>query len=109
MNGFMEALRTELMGDGVSVTIAYPGVVDTDIRRRGFNALGQPAGTSGLSEDKAMPVNVCVQKILQGTERRQRDVLMNPIGHVGRWLKLIAPSWVDRMAWAALKKSDTQR
>ena len=109
MNGFMEALRTELLSDGVSVTIAYPGVVDTDIRRRGFNALGQPAGSSGLSEDKAMPVGVCAQKILQGTERRQRDVLMSPTGHVGRWLKLIAPSWVDRMAWAALKKSDTQR
>jgi hypothetical protein len=56
-----------------------------------------------------MPVDVCVQKILQGTERRQRDVLMSPTGHVGRWLKLLAPSWVDRMAWAALKKSDTQR
>ena len=74
MNGFMEALRTELLSDGVSVTIAYPGVVDSDIRRRGLNALGQPAGSSGLSEDKAMPVAVCVQKILQGTERRQRDV-----------------------------------
>lgn len=109
MNGFMEALRTELLGDGVSVTIAYPGVVDTDIRRRGFNALGQRAGSSGLSEDKAMSVNVCAQKILQGTERRQRNVLMSPTGHVGRWLKLIAPTWVDRMAWAALKKSDTQR
>jgi hypothetical protein len=56
-----------------------------------------------------MPVDVCVQKILQGTEQRQRDVLMSPIAHLGRWLKLLAPSWVDRMAWAALKKSDTQR
>ncbi|WP_090141428.1 SDR family oxidoreductase [Limnohabitans sp. DM1] len=109
MNGFMEALRTELQADGVSVTIAYPGVVDTDIRRRGFNALGQPAGASGLSEDKAMPVDVCVRKILQGAERRQRDVLMSPTGHLGRWLRLIAPSWVDRMAWAALKKSGTGR
>ena len=109
MNGFMEALRTELLSDGVSVTVAYPGVVDTDIRRRGFNALGQPAGSSGLSEDKAMPVDVCVRKILQGTERRQRDVLMSPIAHLGRWLKLLAPSRVDRMAWAALKKSDTPR
>jgi short-subunit dehydrogenase len=109
MNGFMEALRTELLSDGVSVTIAYPGVVDTDIRRRGFNAVGQPAGTSGLSEDKAMPVDVCARKILQGIEARKRDVLMSPLGHVGRWLKLIAPNWIDRMAWAALKKSDTGR
>jgi hypothetical protein len=34
---------------------------------------------------------------------------MSPIAHLGRWLKLLAPSRVDRMAWAALKKSDTPR
>ena len=106
MNGFLEALRTELMADGVSVTIAYPGVVATDIRRRGYNAQGQPAGTSGLSEDKAMPVDVCARKILQGVEARKRDVIMSPLGHVGRWLKLIAPSLVDRLAWAAQQKAD---
>jgi short-subunit dehydrogenase len=105
MNGFLEALRTELLTDGVSVTIAYPGVVATDIRRRGYNAQGQPAGTSGLSEDKAMPVDVCAHKILQGVEARQRDVLMSPLGHVGRWLKLIAPSLVDSLAWAAQQKT----
>ncbi len=104
MNGFLEALRTELMADGVSVTIAYPGVVATDIRRRGYNAQGQPAGSSGLSEDKAMPVDVCVNKILQGIERRQRDVLMSPQGRLARWIKLVSPSLVDRMAWAALQK-----
>lgn len=109
MNGFLEALRTELQSDGVSVTIAYPGVVATDIRRRGYNALGQPAGASGLSEDKAMPVDVCARKILQGVERRQRDVVMSPLGHVGRWLKLIAPSLVDRLAWAAQQKSAPAR
>ena len=108
MNGFLEALRTELMADGVSVTIAYPGVVDTDIRRRGYNAQGQPAGTSGLREDKAMPVDVCARKILQGTQRRQRDVLMSPLGQIGRWLKLIMPARIDRMAWAAQQKADTR-
>lgn len=105
MNGFLEALRTELLADGVSVTIAYPGVVATDIRRRGYNAQGQPAGASGLSEDQAMPVDVCARKILHGVSRRQRDVLMGPLGHVGRWLKLIAPSLVDRLAWAAQQKT----
>lgn len=109
MNGFLEALRTELLADGVSVTLAYPGVVATDIRRRGYNAQGQPAGTSGLSEDKAMPVDVCARKILQGVEARKRDVIMSPLGHVGRWLKLIAPSLVDRLAWAAQQKAAQAR
>ena len=36
MTGFFEALRVELAPAGVSVTLAYPGVVATDIRYRGF-------------------------------------------------------------------------
>ena len=50
MNGFLEALRTELMADGVSVTIAYPGVVATQIRHRGYNAAGQAAVDSHRRE-----------------------------------------------------------
>ena len=38
MTGFFEALRTELEAAGVSVTTAYPGVVATQIRHRGYNA-----------------------------------------------------------------------
>ena len=41
MTGFFEALRAELKSSGVSVTIAYPGVVATGIRYRGYNASGE--------------------------------------------------------------------
>lgn len=104
MVGFFEALRTELAGAGVSVTIAYPGVVATEIRRRGFDAQGRPAGRSGLDETGAMPVDVCAQQILEGTLARQRDIVMTAKGRVGRWLKLIAPGLVDRLALKALHR-----
>lgn len=104
MTGFFEALRTELHETGVSVTIAYPGVVATDIRRRGFDASGQPAGVSGLDEAGAMPVSTCAALILQGARARDRDVVMTAKGRIGRWLKLIAPARVDAMARAALRR-----
>ena len=44
MTGFFEALRTELKPAGVSVTVAYPGVVATDIRDHGCNAQGRAGG-----------------------------------------------------------------
>lgn len=103
MNGFFEALRTELAPTGVSVTIAYPGVVDTQIRYRGYNAAGQAAGRSGLKEEQAMPVDECARLILAGMAARRRDVVMTWRGKLGRWLKLLAPALVDRMALAALK------
>lgn len=103
MNGFFEALRTEVTPHGVSVTIAYPGVVATDIRSRGYNAQGTPAGQSGLDETDAMPVDVCARLIRQGIEARQREVLMSAKGRLARWLKLVAPGLVDRMALQALR------
>jgi short-subunit dehydrogenase len=106
MTGFFEALRVEVAPQGVSVTIAYPGVVATDIRYRGFNAQGQAAGQSGLDEAGAMSVEACARLIREGMARRDRDIVMSAKGKIGRWLKLIAPRLVDRLALAALKRDD---
>jgi short-subunit dehydrogenase len=103
MTGFFEALRAELRGSGVSVTTAYPGVVATRIRYRGLNAQGVAAGSSGLKEDKAMSVEECAQLILNGMQARRREVVMSAKGKIGRFLKLIAPGLVEKMAMAALK------
>jgi short-subunit dehydrogenase len=102
MTGFFEALRAELKPAGVSVTTAYPGVVATEIRRNGWNALGQRAGLSSLKEDGAMSVAECSQLIVEGMARRKREVVMTGKGKLGRWLKLIAPGKVEDMALAAV-------
>ncbi len=104
MTGFFEALRVEIAAQGVGVTIAYPGVVATEIRRRGYDAAGRPAGRSGLDEANAMPVETCARLILNGAERRRRDVVMTAQGRLGRWLKLIAPAAIDRAASRALNR-----
>ena len=103
MTGFFEALRAELRSAGVSVTTAYPGVVLTNIRSHGLNAAGQAAGSSGLKEDKAMGVQECAELILNGMDQRAREVVMTSSGKFGRYLKLIWPAAVERMALNALK------
>jgi short-subunit dehydrogenase len=103
MTGFFEALRAELKGAGVSVTTAYPGVVATQIRYRGFNAQGIAAGSSGLKEDGAMTVEECARLIIGGMNARQREVVMTFKGKVGRFIKLIAPGVIDKLAMDALK------
>ena len=106
MTGFFEALRTELKPSGVAVTIAYPGVVATEIRRRGFNARGQAAGRSGLKEESAMSVQECAGLILDGLDDRRREVVMTAKGKLGRLIKLVAPGVVENMALAALADQD---
>jgi len=102
--GFLDALRTEAADDDVAVMVAYPGVVATETRRHGWNSRGETAGVSGLSEDRAMPVDKCAAHIIAGMRQRKREVLMTTRDRVALWLKLIAPAVVDRMAKAALAR-----
>ena len=104
MNGFFESLRSEVREAGVLITLAYPGVVATRIRYHGYNAAGAAAGSSGLKEDDAMPVEQCARLIIAGMEQGKREVVMTAKGKLARWLKLIAPALVEKLALAALKK-----
>jgi short-subunit dehydrogenase len=103
LTGFFEALRAELKAAGVSVTVAYPGVVATQIRHRGFNAKGEPAGSSGLKEDKAMSVEECARLIIAGMDARRREVVMTARDRFGRFVKLLAPGVIENIALSALK------
>ena len=109
MTGFFEALRAEMKPAGVSVTIAYPGAVDTQIRYRGYNAQGRPAGRSGLKEDDMMSVEECARLIIEGMERGQREVVMTAKAKVARFIKLLAPGVVENMALKALKEEARPR
>ena len=102
--GFFEALRTELMGSGVDVTVVFPGVVSTNIRHHGYGPDGQPAGKSGLKDDDAMSVEECARQIIGALAARRRELVRTASARLGRWLKLIAPGLVDNMTRAALKK-----
>jgi short-subunit dehydrogenase len=104
--GFLEALRIEAEPLGIAVTTVYPGVVATEIRRRGWNARGEPAGKSGLDEAAAMPVDQCARQIIAAMRGRRRDLVMTARGRVGLWLKMFAPALVDRMARQALAKEN---
>lgn len=104
MNGFFEALRIELADDGVAVCMVQPGVVATDIRRNGWNAAGQRAGSAGLSEEKAMSLEVCTALMMSAMQRRQREVVMGGQAKLGLWLKPFFPRLIDAMARRALSK-----
>ncbi len=104
MVGFFDTLRIELAPYGVSVTMAYPDFVATEVRLRAFGADGEPLRQSPVQEGAIMTAETCARLILDGMLRRRREVVMGLRGQVGQWLKLIAPGVVDRIAARAVAR-----
>jgi len=104
MAGFFDSLRIELDGTGVSVTVVYPGFVFSEINRHALSPDGTPWGDRGYRRrpGETMPTDECCRLILDAAARRDRDLVMTWRGKVGRLLKLVAPSLVDRLAKRAI-------
>ena len=104
MTGFFDSLRIELDGSGVTVTMIYPGFVATGIRENATGPDGKPILVSPVKEGEVMGVEECARLIVRAVERRDREVVMTARGKMGQWLKLVAPSLVDRIAKRAVEK-----
>lgn len=106
MTGFFDSLRIELVDEGVTVTMIYPGFVATEIRERAFGADGRPlgAGNSPVREKEVMLPDECARLVLDAAAARRREVVMTARARVGMWLKLLSPALVDRIARRAIER-----
>ena len=104
MTGFFDSLRIELDGSGVTVTMIYPDFVATGIRENATGPDGKPILVSPVKEGEVMSVEDCARRIVKAIEGREREVVMTARGKMGLWLKLFAPSLVDRIARRAIEK-----
>jgi short-subunit dehydrogenase len=102
--GFFDSLRVELRGTGVSVTVVAPYFVQSEIRKRSPGPDGRTVETSPVKEGEIMSAEECARRMVRAMERRQRMLVMSFKGKLGRWVKLMAPALVDRMAAAAVRK-----
>lgn len=103
LTGFFDSLRIELAGSGVSVTIIAPDFVRSEIHKRAIGPDGRPLGESPMQVSRIMSAEECARMALRAIERRKRLLITSARGHVGRWVRLFAPSLIDRMAAAAIR------
>ena len=104
MTGFFDSLRIELADSGVAVTMIYPGFVATGIRENATGPDGKPILVSPVKEGEVMTVEDYASRIVRAIERREREVVMTARGRLGRWLRLVAPGLVDRIARRAIER-----
>jgi short-subunit dehydrogenase len=104
MVGFFESLRIELRGSGVAVSIIAPDFVVSQIHRRAVGPDGKPLGTTPMQESRIMSADECARLTVRAMQRRQRLAILSARGRVGRWVRLIAPGVVDRIAQRAIRE-----
>ena len=102
MFGFFESLRIELIGTGVDITMVAPDYVLSEIHRRALGGDGKAIGKSPMREDKIMTAAQCAALMVDAMTCRRRLLITSSRGRVGRWLKLLAPGLVDRIALKAI-------
>jgi len=98
MNGFFESLRIELVGTGVSVTIVAPDFVQSEIHQRSLGSDGKPLGRLLRDHVKYLSAEACAEIIIKPMAERKRLVITSGRGRWGRWVKLLLPRVIDRMA-----------
>jgi len=102
--GFLDSLRIELHGTGVDVTVVAPDFVRSEIRERAIGADGRPLGRSPVQEARVMATQECARRIVSAMRGRRRLVIFSARGRLGRWLQLVAPWVVDRIARRAIAR-----
>lgn len=104
MQGFMEALRTEVMKRGVHVMIACPGFTASNIRNTALTANGSQQGESPRDETKMMSAEAVAQAILQATRKRKRDLVLTTEGKLAVFLNKWVPGLMDRIVYNKMAK-----
>lgn len=102
--GLFESLRIELAEFGVSVTMIAPDFVQSEIHSRAYGPDGKPVGDSTIAERVAMPADECAALIVEAMERRRRLLITSLRGKLGRFVRLVAPRLIDRIAHRAIRR-----
>ena len=99
MQGFLEALRTELLHSGVNVMWASPGFTASNIRNAALGANGTTQQETPLKENQLMSAEACAALVWRAIEKRKRTVVMTSQGKATVFLNKLFPGFMDKMVF----------
>jgi short-subunit dehydrogenase len=97
INGWLEALRTEVMNYGVHVMWVCPGFTTSNIRNAALNKDAKPQGESPLNEKKLMSAEECARHIIKAIEKRKRTLVLTFEGKQTIFMNKFFPGWADKL------------
>ncbi len=97
VNGWLEAVRTELLDDGVNVMWVCPGFTKSNIRNAALNEHAMAQGESPLEEGSLMTPEECAQHILNAIVKRKRTLVLTFTGKRTVFMNKFFARWTDRL------------
>lgn len=97
VNGWMEAIRTELLQTGVNVMWVCPGFTSSNIRNAALNKDGNAQGESPLEEGKLMTSQECALHIIKAIEKRKRTLVLTFTGKRTVFMNKFFPALADKL------------
>lgn len=97
LQGWLEALRTELLDDGVNVMWVCPGFTSSNIRQAALSANGSAQGESPMDEQSMMSAQECAGHILHAIEKRKRTLVLTFTGKRTVFMNKFFPSLTDKL------------
>lgn len=104
MNGFMEALRTELLKTGVHVMVACPGFTASNIRVAALAKDGHSHGETSMEEGKMMSSDEVALRIVNGIASKKRTLVMTGQGKLTVWINKLLPALADTLVFKHFTK-----
>jgi dehydrogenase/reductase SDR family member 7B len=104
VNGFLEALRTELLHTGVHVLTACPGFTASNIRIASLGSDGNSKGESMRDEGNMMSSEEVADRILKAVKNRDRGMILTLQGKAIILINKLLPKWADKLTYNSLAK-----
>jgi dehydrogenase/reductase SDR family member 7B len=100
LHGFYESLLLEEEKNGINVTIACPGKINTNISVNALNEKGDSNGKMDHNQATGMSAEECVSILLNGVEKHKKEILIGNKEIKAVTLKRFLP----KLFWKVIKK-----
>ena len=97
VNGWLEALRTELLESGTNVMWVCPCFTSSNIRNAALNSKGESQGESPMDEGAMMSYDECATHIAHAIEKRKRTLVLTFTGKRAVFMNKFFPSLADKL------------
>jgi short-subunit dehydrogenase len=97
LQGWLEAIRTELAGDDVHVMWVCPGFTTSNIRNAALNKKGERQGESPMNEKQLMSAEECADHILSAIQKKKRTLVLTFTGKQTVFMQKFFPGWADKL------------